>query len=92
MKTYEKRLVFSFIILMMTGFALLRFRAINKEEPEQILSETLHTSESISWAVNGTVICNATNSQGGVRIVSDGTGGAIIAWYDNRPGSISTDI
>ncbi|OLS13516.1 MAG: 5'-nucleotidase, partial [Promethearchaeota archaeon CR_4] len=44
-------------------------------------------SESVAWTPNGTVICNASLSQWGPQIVSDGAGGAIIVWYDNRTGS-----
>ncbi len=39
---------------------------------------------SVAWAPNGTAICNLGQPQGGVQLVSDGTGGAIITWEDRR--------
>ena len=36
------------------------------------------------WAANGTPVCNAPFFQGSPAIVSDGSGGAIIAWEDLR--------
>jgi hypothetical protein len=41
----------------------------------------------VRWTVNGIVVSNATNSQSGPDIVSDGAGGAIIAWTDTRDGN-----
>jgi len=41
------------------------------------------------WASNGVVICDATNTQENLQLVSDGSGGGIIAWEDGRSG---TDI
>jgi hypothetical protein len=38
------------------------------------------------WGVNGIAICDATNSQRGAYITSDGSGGAIISWFDWRIG------
>lgn len=38
------------------------------------------------WLANGVPICVATNSQGGINIVSDGNGGAILSWADSRFG------
>ncbi|TAL58029.1 MAG: T9SS type A sorting domain-containing protein [Bacteroidetes bacterium] len=41
------------------------------------------------WSTNPAVnnaICTAVNNQQNPRIVSDGSGGAIIAWNDQRPG------
>lgn len=39
------------------------------------------------WPVNGQAVCTAAKDQAEPRIVSDGSGGAIITWYDNRVGS-----
>jgi len=36
------------------------------------------------WETNGIPICTQFNHQDGVRIVSDGAGGAIVAWGDMR--------
>ncbi len=39
------------------------------------------------WTVNGLAICSADSDQVSPEIVSDGDGGAIIAWQDKRSGS-----
>jgi len=39
------------------------------------------------WPVNGTGVCTATSTQLSPTIVGDGSGGAIVAWYDGRSGS-----
>jgi len=36
------------------------------------------------WTPDGIVVCDAAGDQGKPQIVSDGAGGAIIAWYDDR--------
>ena len=41
-----------------------------------------------SWVVNGAAICTAWTDQQTPQIISDGAGGAIIAWQDNRNGSL----
>ena len=39
------------------------------------------------WAGNGVAICTAAGFQGSPTLVSDGVGGAIIAWHDQRSGN-----
>jgi hypothetical protein len=38
------------------------------------------------WTTNGITICAATDIQTGPQMISDGSGGAIIAWADRRSG------
>lgn len=60
---------------------------------EDTLNGGLRTSNSGLWTANGTAICNAYLSQSSPQIVSDGAGGAIIAWIDNRnSGTTGGDI
>lgn len=40
----------------------------------------------VKWTLNGVVVCDAANRQAYARIASDGSGGAIIVWTDNRSG------
>jgi hypothetical protein len=42
------------------------------------------------WTTNGVAVCSVTNNQYAPAIVSDGSGGAIVAWYDFR--SLHYDI
>ncbi len=37
-----------------------------------------------TWIDNGTAVCTAINHQDRIRICSDGAGGAIVAWKDDR--------
>ncbi|MDT8323322.1 MAG: hypothetical protein RRA94_04345, partial [Bacteroidota bacterium] len=41
----------------------------------------------VRWTVNGNVVTSAWNSQSKPEMVSDGAGGAIIAWTDTRDGN-----
>jgi hypothetical protein len=42
---------------------------------------------TVQWTANGVALCTATNDQLYPTIVSDGAGGAIVTWYDNRSGN-----
>ena len=44
------------------------------------------------WTTDGIPICLASGNQHSPHIVSDGAGGAIIAWDDERHGSTNSDI
>ena len=51
---------------------------------EDIYAQRIDASGTIQWATNGIAICSEGHDQSSPRIVSDGVGGAIIAWYDDR--------
>ncbi|NVO03808.1 MAG: T9SS type A sorting domain-containing protein [Bacteroidetes bacterium] len=57
-----------------------------------IYAQHLNASGIPLWTINGVVICNSGDKQTDPKIVSDGTGGAIIAWQDERGGGISYNI
>ncbi len=40
------------------------------------------------WTVNGVAVCTATGSQSYPYVVSDGAGGAILAWTDSRGANV----
>ena len=42
---------------------------------------------AVQWTANGVALCTATGEQWGPNITSDGAGGAIVVWYDQRSGS-----
>jgi hypothetical protein len=44
------------------------------------------------WNVDGTVLCAIAGTQESPVMVSDGEGGAIVAWMDGRPGASDRDI
>jgi hypothetical protein len=45
-----------------------------------------------AWPADGAALCTALAPQAFPNIVSDGSGGAIVTWYDFRPGDSSIDI
>jgi hypothetical protein len=52
----------------------------------------LNSDGSAEWTGNGVAVSTANNSQIEPRIVSDGSNGAIITWYDNRNDVSDYDI
>jgi hypothetical protein len=52
-----------------------------------IYSQRVNPSGAMLWTANGVIICNQAAAQRGPKLVSDGSGGAFITWYDNRAGS-----
>lgn len=52
-----------------------------------IYVQRLNTSGVSQWTTNGVTVCTATNNQYHPILVSDGSGGAIIAWQDYRNGN-----
>ncbi|MFX1391444.1 MAG: hypothetical protein ACFE9Z_15375 [Promethearchaeota archaeon] len=57
-----------------------------------LYAQKIDSSGNIVWDSNGVVICNATSKQMNFRICSDGVGGAIVVWQDDRPGTNIFDI
>ncbi|UCF05458.1 MAG: hypothetical protein JSV33_00015 [bacterium] len=51
-----------------------------------IYAQKVGASGSMHWTDNGVALSTAPNSQSLVRIASDGSGGAITTWMDNRSG------
>ncbi len=48
--------------------------------------------EQAQWQTNGVPVCTAPDFQLGAQIVSDGDGGAIMVWQDERDGWLTYDI
>ncbi len=57
-----------------------------------IYAQRVNSSGAAKWAANGSAICTAASAQYSPQIISDGSGGDIITWYDYRGGSGSSDI
>lgn len=49
--------------------------------------QRVDASGTTRWAVDGLPVCTASNTQSGVAISADGSGGAVLAWYDYRGSS-----
>ncbi len=52
-----------------------------------IYAQRVDASGTVLWTTNGIPICTAAYSQLSPQLVSDGTGGAIITWMDERSGN-----
>lgn len=52
-----------------------------------IYAQKLNAVGAVQWTPDGVVICTSANTQQFPKIVSDGSGGAIISWQDNRSGT-----
>ena len=52
-----------------------------------IYAQRVNNSGAMLWTANGVNICNQAAAQRGPKLISDGTGGAFITWYDNRAGN-----
>jgi hypothetical protein len=59
----------------------------NGNNNANIYAQKINSSGEIQWTNNGIPVCTAVDYQFDPQIVSDGSGGAIITWYDNRNGS-----
>ena len=57
-----------------------------------LYAQKLNQEGATQWMVNGSPFCTATDDQRAPRMVSDGAGGGIIAWYDARNGASGWDI
>ena len=56
-----------------------------------IYAQRLDVSGNARWGTNGTIVCGADNALQ-PQIISDGSGGAIITWFDRRAGWPNADV
>lgn len=57
-----------------------------------IYAQRISASGGLLWPALGVGICTAFNTQQSPQVVSDGNGGAIIAWQDSRSNANTSDI
>jgi len=55
-----------------------------------IYAQRVNASGLVMWNADGVAICSAENKQENPAIVTDGAGGAIVTWQDNRNGTNQT--
>jgi hypothetical protein len=53
---------------------------------DDIYAQRVSSSGAVQWTADGAAISTAADSQNEPTLISDGSGGAIITWYDNRSG------
>jgi predicted lipoprotein with Yx(FWY)xxD motif len=51
-----------------------------------IYAQRVYSDGTTAWATNGVSLCAAANNQQHTQITSDGTGGAVVTWEDQRSG------
>jgi hypothetical protein len=51
-----------------------------------IYAQRVNATGTVQWTANGIVLCAATLTQQHPTIAADGSGGAIVTWYDSRSG------
>ena len=52
-----------------------------------IYAQRVNASGVVQWTADGVALCTAASWQQGPQTVSDGAGGAIVTWYDQRSGN-----
>jgi hypothetical protein len=52
-----------------------------------IYAQRVDASGAVQWTADGVALCTATSAKNYIRIVSEGAGGAIVAWVDRRSGN-----
>ena len=69
------------------GGAFIFWQHLGNNGTTDIYGQHVNADGSLHWPGNGVLICGAQQDQLGLRAMADGSGGAIIAWQDNRQGS-----
>lgn len=71
------------------GDAIITWQDKRGPNEENIYAQRIDKMGNTLWTKNGTVICNATNHQIFPQIRTNGAGGAIIMWSDDRDGTVT---
>ncbi|MEO8403103.1 MAG: hypothetical protein ABI480_00855, partial [Chitinophagaceae bacterium] len=76
------------------GGAIIAWEDWRNFSQTDIYAQRISSNGFTSWSFNGVVICSdgSFRPQYNTRITSDGSGGAIICWLDNRNSGSNTDI
>lgn len=76
------------------GGVLVTWQDLRGGSTSDIYAQRVLGSGSVdpAWPSNGALVCSAGLNQSIARLVSDGAGGAIVAWLDDRSATTGTDI
>ena len=74
-----------------SGGAIITWQDARSGTNGDIYAQRVNAGGAVQWAANGVAISTAANNQLYPAAASDGAGGALIAWEDNRSGT-SYDI
>jgi hypothetical protein len=70
-----------------SGGALITWRDIRNNYDYDIFAQKINSSGVVQWMVDGVTCCAGSGNEQGPRIVTDGSGGAVVTWYDSRSGT-----
>ncbi len=70
-----------------SGGALITWYGERDGVSYDIYAQSIDSAGNTLWTPNGVAVCTAAYNQGGPKILSDGSNGAIITWQDYRNGS-----
>jgi hypothetical protein len=70
------------------GGAIVVWRDLRAGVNTDIYAQRVDALGTVSWLADGMPVCTANNSQSSPLIVSDGAGGAIVAWQDFRSNNV----
>jgi hypothetical protein len=57
-----------------------------------LYAQRVNPDSTLEWAAGGVVVCDETTHQQRYRAVSDGNGGVVVMWYDDRAGAGNDNI
>lgn len=69
------------------GGAIIVWNDFRTGNYSDIYAQKINSGGVVQWAANGIPVCSAVNNQNNPTVVSDGAGGAIITWQDQRDGA-----
>ena len=72
-----------------SGGAIIVWEDLRNNFIHDIYAQRINSSGIVQWTANGIPVCTAVGDQRLPMIATDGQGGAIITWYDERGGVIS---
>ncbi|MBN1908033.1 MAG: DUF11 domain-containing protein [Deltaproteobacteria bacterium] len=67
-----------------SGGAFITWEGGGGDGYEDIFAQHINSAGSLQWGADGVHVCDRPRGQRDIRITSDGSGGIIITWEDNR--------
>ncbi|MGD8413839.1 MAG: hypothetical protein PVF33_06390, partial [Candidatus Latescibacterota bacterium] len=73
------------------GGAIIVWQDSRSSANPDVYAQRVDSDGNVQWTSGGVPVCAATGSQQNCEVVSDGSGGAIVVWVDNRNG-VESDV
>lgn len=74
------------------GGAIVSWSDFRNGSDNDIYAQRLIEYGAVHWPTNGVALCTASYNQSASTLVPDGSGGAIVAWMDQRTGTPFPDV